>query len=212
MNLRSSAELSRILSSCLTPVSPLVRPASLHALCLRTAAVYATAALYEFHDKQTNGIIHNSHVIGAAGIGHAGQMLGHVGGLGHNLAAVGGGVGMGVLPGGVMENPSDHVHVDESMWEAVFPLLDAHFLQLVPAHLYEQFLDNVLSSLEVAGHYDANGKALMQYIILFFPKSSMRRFKVSCFLSIMYVCKKGRKWIINLGLICTLHSAGVIVE
>ena len=68
------------------------------------------------------------------------------------------------------QNPSDHVHVDESMWEAVFPLLDAHFLQLIPAHLYEQFLDNVLSSLEVAGHYDANGKALMQYIILFFPK------------------------------------------
>ena len=71
------------------------------------------------------------------------------------------------------------VHVDEGMWEAVFPLLDAHFLQLVPTHFYEQFLDNVLSSLEVAGHYDANGKALMQYIILFFPKSSMRRFKVN---------------------------------
>ena len=177
MNLRSSVELSRILSSCLTPVSPLVRPASLHALCLRTAAVYATAALYEFHDKQTNGIMH-SNVIGGVGIGHAGQMLGHVGGIGHNLAAVGGGAGVGVLPGGnVLDNP-DHVRVDESMWEAVFPLLDAHFLQLVPAHLYEQFLDNVLCSLEVAGHYDANGKALMQYIILFFPKSSMRRFKV----------------------------------
>ena len=177
MNLRSSTELSRILSSCLTPVSPLIRPASLHALCLRTAAVYATAALYEFHDKQTNGIIQNGNVAGAAGIGHGGQMLAHVGGLGHNLAGVGGG-GMGVLPGD-LENPSDQVHVDESMWDAVFPLLDAHFLQLVPTHFYEQFLDNVLSSLEVAGHYDANGKALMQYIILFFPKSSMRRFKVS---------------------------------
>ena len=178
MNLRSSVELSRILSSCLTPVSPLVRPASLHALCLRTAAVYATAALYEFHDKQTNGIIHHPNLIGGGGIGHAGQMLGHVGGVGHNLAAVGGGAGVAVLPGGGVVENHDHVRVDESMWEAVFPLLDAHFLQLVPAHLYEQFLDNVLSSLEVAGHYDANGKALMQYIILFFPKSSMRRFKV----------------------------------
>ena len=188
MNLRSSAELSRILASCLTPVSPLVRPASLHALCLRTAAVYATAALYEFHDKQTNGIIHNSHVMAAAGIGQAGQMLGHVG-VGHNLAVVGGGAGVGVLPGGVLENPSDHVHVDESMWEAVFPLLDAHFLQLIPAHLYEQFLDNVLSSLEVAGHYDANGKALMQYIILFFPKSLMRRFKVSYNCGVIWILR-----------------------
>ena len=177
MNLRSSAELSRILSSCLTPVSPLIRPASLHALCLRTAAVYATAALYEFHDKQTNGL-HNGHGMGGPGMGHGGQMLAHVGGLGHNINAVGGGAGMNVLQG-VLDTPSDQVHVDESMWEAVFPLLDAHFLQLIPTHLYEQFLDNVLSSLEVAGHYDANGKALMQYIILFFPKSSMRRFKVN---------------------------------
>ena len=76
------------------------------------------------------------------------------------------------------------------MWEAVFPLLDAHFLQLVPTHFYEQFLDNVLSSLEVAGHYDANGKALMQYIILFFPKSSMRRFKVNNALTIFDLVRK----------------------
>ena len=174
MNLRSSEELSRILSSCLTPVSPLIRPASLHALCLRTAAVYATAALYEFHDKQTNRI-QLGNGMGAAA--HGAQIMAHVGGLGHNIAPVAGGGGMGVLPG-VLDNPSDQIHVDESMWDAVFPLLDAHFLQLIPTHLYEQFLDNVLSSLEVAGHYDANGKALMQYIILFFPKSSMRRFKV----------------------------------
>ena len=176
MNLRSSEELSRILSSCLTPVSPLVRPASLHALCLRTAAVYATAALYEFHDKQTNRI-HQGNGMGVGAAAHGAQMIGHVGGLGNNVAPVPGGGGMGVLPG-VLDNPSDQIHVDESMWDAVFPLLDAHFLQLIPTHLYEQFLDNVLSSLEVAGHYDANGKALMQYIILFFPKSSMRRFKV----------------------------------
>ena len=51
------------------------------------------------------------------------------------------------------------------MWEAVFPLLDAHFLQLVPYHLYEEFLDNVLCALEVAAHYDSNGKNLMQYVI-----------------------------------------------
>ena len=46
------------------------------------------------------------------------------------------------------------------MWEAVFPLLDAHFLQLVPYHLYEEFLDNVLCALEVAAHYDSNGNNL----------------------------------------------------
>jgi hypothetical protein len=51
------------------------------------------------------------------------------------------------------------------------------FLQLVPQHLYEQFLDHVLCALEVAAHYDSNGKALMQYIILFFPPKSLRCFK-----------------------------------
>ena len=33
--------------------------------------------------------------------------------------------------------------VHESTWDEVFPLLDAHFFQLVPAHLYERFLDHV---------------------------------------------------------------------
>ena len=94
MNLRSSEELSRILSSCLTPVSPLVRPASLHALCLRTAAVYATAALYEFHDKQTNRI-HQGNGMGVGAAAHGAQMIGHVGGLGNNVAPVPGGGGMG---------------------------------------------------------------------------------------------------------------------
>ena len=57
MNYRSSSELSKLLSTCLCPVSPLLRPASLHTLCLRTAAIYATTALYEFHDKKSpNGL------------------------------------------------------------------------------------------------------------------------------------------------------------
>lgn len=52
MNLRSSSELSRLLASCLSPRNPLKGPENLHILCLRTAAIYATTALYEFHDKQ----------------------------------------------------------------------------------------------------------------------------------------------------------------
>ena len=62
----------------------------------------------------------------------------------------------------------DSVAINESLWEDVFPLLDAHFLSLVPCHLYEEFLDNVLCALEVAGHYDSNGKNLMQYVFLYF--------------------------------------------
>ena len=54
MNYRSSTELSKLLSTCLSPISPLLRPASLHSLCLRTAAIYATTALYEFHDKKSS--------------------------------------------------------------------------------------------------------------------------------------------------------------
>lgn len=34
----------------------------------------------------------------------------------------------------------------------------------------------VLSALEVAGHYDLTGKQLMQYITLFFPKH-IKRFR-----------------------------------
>ena len=104
MNYRSSAELSRYLSTCLCPVSPLLTPASLHTLCLRTAAIYATTALYEFHDKKySNGSANN-----LVNPGQNGEM--------------------------------DASTIDESMWDAVFPLLDAHFLQLVPYHLYEEFL------------------------------------------------------------------------
>ena len=51
-----------------------------------------------------------------------------------------------------------------------------HLFQLIPVHMYECFLDNVLCALEVAGHYDHNGKQLMQYIILFFPKQ-IKRFR-----------------------------------
>lgn len=61
-------------------------------------------------------------------------------------------------------------------WDEVFPLLDAHFFCLIPVHLYECFLDKVLSALEVAGHYDLTGKQLMQYITLFFPKH-IKRFR-----------------------------------
>ena len=31
----------------------------------------------------------------------------------------------------------------ETMWDEVFPLLDAHFFCLIPVHLYECFLDKV---------------------------------------------------------------------
>lgn len=158
MNLRSSNELSRLLSTCLSPVSPLLKPSSLHSLCLRTAAIYATTALYEFHDKQNNG-----------------------GGL-NNVNEGNDGV--------------DTANINETMWDLVFPLLDAHFLRLVPAHLYEQFLDNVLCALEVAAHYDANGKNLMQYVILFFPPRSMRRFKARR-------CYKDR---VLMPTVCCLHK------
>ena len=46
-------ELARILRSCLSPAVPQFRPQSLHDLCIRTAAVYATTSLYEFHDKRS---------------------------------------------------------------------------------------------------------------------------------------------------------------
>lgn len=144
MNLRSSVELSKLLATCLSPRSPLLKPASLHTLCLRTAAIYATTALYEFHDKHTNALLLNSH----ANLGHGGNQDGHGG-------------------GGHLDTVTINV-ISESVWEDVFPLLDTNFLSLVPCHLYEEFLDNVLCALEVAGHYDSNGKNLMQYVITFF--------------------------------------------
>ena len=147
MNLRSSVELSKLLATCLSPISPLLKPASLHTLCLRTAAIYATTALYEFHDKHTNALLLNSH----ANLGHGGNQDGH------------GGAG-----GGHLDTVTFSDVISESLWEDVFPLLDTNFLSLVPCHLYEEFLDNVLCALEVAGHYDSNGKNLMQYVITFF--------------------------------------------
>ena len=68
------------------------------------------------------------------------------------------------------------IYVQETMWDEVFPLLDAHFFCLIPVHMYECFLDKVLSALEVAGHFDLTGKQLMQYITLFFPKH-IKRFR-----------------------------------
>ena len=46
-------ELSSFLKSYLHPVIGvgLKTPPSLHDLCIRTAAIYATTSLYEFHDK-----------------------------------------------------------------------------------------------------------------------------------------------------------------
>ena len=145
MNLRSSVELSKLLATCLSPIEPQLKPASLHTLCLRTAAIYATTALYEFHDKHTNALLLNSHAnLGQNQDGHGGA------GGGHHLDTV---------------TFSDVI--SESLWEDVFPLLDTNFLSLVPCHLYEEFLDNVLCALEEAGHYDSNGKNLMQYVITF---------------------------------------------
>ena len=87
MNLRSSAELSKLLSTCLGPRSPLVRPASLHTLCLRTAAIYATTALYEFHDKQSSIHLHphGNHGDGQDG-GHNGQIGGQFYYFYHNVS------------------------------------------------------------------------------------------------------------------------------
>ena len=72
--------------------------------------------------------------------------------------------------------------VNESLWEDVFPALDSHFLRLIPQHLYEEFLDNVLCALDFVSHLGPTGKPLMQYVVLFFPKSlarfrAKRRFK-----------------------------------
>ena len=119
-------DLGRVLKSYLSPTSPQLKPPSLTNLCLRTAAVYVTTSLYDFHSKQT------THVL----------------------------------------DPE----IQETLWDVVLPLLDAHFFRLIPVHLYECFLDKVLSALEIAGHYDNGGKQLMQYITLFFPKH-IKRFR-----------------------------------
>jgi len=155
------------------------RPPSLHDLCIRTAAIYATTSLYEFHDKhrehQSIGIALNSPALpnsAAAAIQHA---------------------------AGNVASGSSNI-IQESIWEEVFPLLDKHFFQLVPGHLYEQFLDNVLCALEIAGHFDITGKQLMQYIILFFPKG-IKRFK-----AFRYVDR------VLLPTVCCLHKCSFIEE
>jgi len=142
------------LASHLSPLGrhrhPNCTPESLDLLCLRSAAVYATTALYEYHAIFSQQSHQNQ----------------------QNIQAV----------------------VDESLWEAVFPSLDSHFLRLVPSHLYEEFLDHVLSSLEVASHYDSTGRGLLQYVVLFFPRQ-MKRFKVKR-------CYKDR---VLLPTVCCLH-------
>jgi len=123
-------DLARVLKGCLSSFSCPGKPQVLTRLCVRSAAVYVTTSLYDFHDKQTGSI--------------------------------------------------DTDAIQEHMWDEVFPLLDQHFFQLIPVHLYELFLDNVLCALEVAGHFDHNGKQLMQYIALFFPKH-IKRFRAQSY-------------------------------
>jgi len=118
-------DLAKVLKGYLIAASPQGKPQGLTKLCLRSAAVYVTTSLYDFHERQTGRVATED--------------------------------------------------IQESMWDEVFPLLDQHFFQLVPLHLYECFLDNVLCALEIAGHFH-NGKQLMQYIALFFPKH-IKRFK-----------------------------------
>jgi hypothetical protein len=127
-------DLARVLKTCLSPTSPQVKPPCLSHLCLRTAAVYVTTSLYDFHERQ--------------------RCRGH----------------------GQVSVEEIAAEIQENMWDEVFPLLDQHFFQLIPVHMYECFLDNVLCALEVAGHYDQIGKQLMQYITLFFPKH-IKRFR-----------------------------------
>ena len=127
-------DLSRVLKSYLSPPTPQLKPASLTSLCLRTAAVYVTTSLYDFHSKQT------THVL----------------------------------------DPSE---IQETLWDVVLPLLDVHFFRLIPVHMYECFLDKVLSAMEIAGHYD---KQLMQYITLFFPKH-IKRFRAQRLVNISRV-------------------------
>ena len=137
---RRHAELSRILRNVLAAQAWTAgsAPPPLLSLCVRTAAIYATTSLYEFHAKQQE---------------ETGQDGDH-----HQVLAAGG--------------PQDR----EATWDAAFPLLDQHFLRLVPCHVYEQFLESVLCALEVAGHYDCTGKQLTQYVLLFFPRG-MKRFR-----------------------------------
>ena len=211
MNYRSSTELSKLLSTCLSPISPLLRPASLHSLCLRTAAIYATTALYEFHDKKSStgsitgkeihAVFKNSTAISRKKlIEHSNFTrklfcffensilreyhfaISHI-----NIFFTANN------PGGVPNGEIDASTIDESMWDAVFPLLDAHFLQLVPYHLYEEFLDNVLCALEVAAHYDSNGNNLhkchfsaKKFVKSIFHKNNSRKKCLSIYLILVF--------------------------
>ena len=139
-------DLARVLKSYLSPTTPQLKPQNLSNLCLRSAAVYVTTSLYDFHLRQTHHVLEPSEI--------------QVSQFGETIAIC--------LNG--------KLFLQETMWDEVFPLLDAHFFCLIPLHLYECFLDKVLSALEVAGHYDLTGKQLMQYITLFFPKH-IKRFR-----------------------------------
>ena len=55
-------DLSRVLRSCLSPTTPQLKPQSLTNLCLRSAAVYVTTSLYDFHLKQSNHVLEPSEI------------------------------------------------------------------------------------------------------------------------------------------------------
>jgi len=150
-------DLGRVLKGCLCPTTPQLKPQCLTELCLRTAAVYVTTSLYDFHERQA-GLL---------------EVSGH---------------------GGIQ------AEIQENMWDEVFPLLDQHFFQLIPVHMYECFLDQVLCALEVAGHYDTIGKQLMQYITLFFPRH-IKRFRAQRYADRVLIPS-----------ICCLHKSTALEE
>ena len=59
------------------------------------------------------------------------------------MGNAGGGIGGNGNAAALAVNGMNDSLVHESTWDEVFPLLDAHFFQLVPTHLYERFLDHV---------------------------------------------------------------------
>ena len=55
-------DLARVLKSYLSPTTPQLKPQSLTNLCLRSAAVYVTTSLYDFHLKQSNHEVEPSEI------------------------------------------------------------------------------------------------------------------------------------------------------
>ena len=55
-------DLARVLKSYLSPTTPQLKPQNLTNLCLRSAAVYVTTSLYDFHLKQSNHVLEPSEI------------------------------------------------------------------------------------------------------------------------------------------------------